>query len=395
MIKTLHIFDQFLPITEVWIHNLLFNCESIEHHIGAYHFLPVNNIDINKYKIVYHAQDKQRLRYVGSDKRSLSRYMELLEIKYVHITQGTTQSKLTDYCSENNIEIIHAHFANIGWEFLSVARKTGLPFFISFYGWDYEKLSFINPKYDKRIQVLFKEVTGIICEGNHGKEILKKKGCKSDKIFIQKLGIDVENIVFRKGSNEKKKIRLVQVASITPKKGHIYAIKALAQVVERNKNVTLTFIGNESESDLKAKLEEEVRILKLQNHVSFINQIEYENLHKTLSDYDVFIHPSCYADDMDCEGGAPIVLLDAQAVGLPIISTFHCDIPEEVVDGHTGILCPEKDENSLAEAILHFKQMDNKRFSEFSLNARKHVEDNYDIRKTAPRLTDIYKHSLL
>ena len=33
---------------------------------------------------------------------------------------------------------------------------------------------------------------------------------------------------------------------------------------------------------------------------------------------------------MDCEGGAPIVLLDAQATGLPIISTKHCDIPDEV-----------------------------------------------------------------
>ena len=394
MPNILHIFNQFLPTTENWILNTIRNARGIRHFISAYHFLENRCIE-KDFEYAIDAEDKTRELYVSSSTKGVKRIVERLWIKSYHLYKGTTQCRLVRYCKSHNIEILHAHFANIGWEFLSVARKTGLPYFVSFYGWDYEKLSFINPKYDKRIQVLFKEATGIICEGNHGKEILKKKGCKSDKIFIQKLGIDVENIVFRKGSNEKKKIRLVQVASITPKKGHIYAIRALAQVVERNKNVALTFIGNESESGLKAKLEEEVRILKLQNHVSFVNQIEYENLHKTLSEYDVFIHPSCYAEDKDCEGGAPIVLLDAQAVGLPIISTFHCDIPEEVVDGHTGILCPEKDENSLAEAILHFKQMDNKRFSEFSLNARKHVEDNYDIRKTAPRLTDIYKQALL
>ncbi len=61
--------------------------------------------------------------------------------------------------------------------------------------------------------------------------------------------------------------------------------------------------------------------------------------------------PVATLKDMDCEGGAPVVLLDAQATGMPVISTTHCDIPDEVVHGETGLLSPEKDVGALAELI--------------------------------------------
>jgi colanic acid/amylovoran biosynthesis glycosyltransferase len=41
------------------------------------------------------------------------------------------------------------------------------------------------------------------------------------------------------------------------------------------------------------------------------------------------------------------------AYGMPIVSTFHCDIPEVVIDGVSGFLVPEKDVNALAERLEH------------------------------------------
>ena len=118
--------------------------------------------------------------------------------------------------------------------------------------------------------------------------------------------------------------------------------------------------------------------------------VNYETLYKTLEGYDVFIHPSCYADDRDCEGGAPVVLLDAQATGMPVIATRHCDIPDEVVHQKTGMLSNEKDIVGLAQSIEYFYNIDDRMFQAFSNNARNHVEENYNIVENSKNLRSIY-----
>ncbi len=97
---------------------------------------------------------------------------------------------------------------------------------------------------------------------------------------------------------------------------------------------------------------------------------------------------------MDCEGGAPIVLLDAQATGMPTISTNHCDIPDEVIHGNTGLLCKERDSSSIAQAIKTFYKMNQKEYNRYAKNARKHIEESYDIRKNAIKVMDIYNEIL-
>jgi colanic acid/amylovoran biosynthesis glycosyltransferase len=86
-----------------------------------------------------------------------------------------------------------------------------------------------------------------------------------------------------------------------------------------------------------------------------------------------------------------VVLLDAQATGMPVISTTHCDIPSEVIDGETGLLAPERDVGGLAEHIRRFYAMDASEYQGFCKRARKHVEEQYDIARNAVALRDIYQ----
>jgi colanic acid/amylovoran biosynthesis glycosyltransferase len=125
--------------------------------------------------------------------------------------------------------------------------------------------------------------------------------------------------------------------------------------------------------------------------VFFYEWVDPGQLHDLMRDYHVFIHPSCYSQNMDCEGGAPIVLLDAQATGLPVISTTHCDIPDEVSHGLTGLLSPEKDVESLAKSIEIFYHMGQDEYDEFSVRARLHVSRTYDIRSNAKKLRQLYQ----
>ena len=83
------------------------------------------------------------------------------------------------------------------------------------------------------------------------------------------------------------------------------------------------------------------------------------------------------------------MLLDAQATGMPVISTFHCDIPEEVINGKTGILIPENDYNALADAIERFLNVPDI-LEKYGAAGRGHVEKNYSACNQAEFLEAIY-----
>ncbi|HKR03594.1 MAG TPA: glycosyltransferase, partial [Bacteroidia bacterium] len=90
------------------------------------------------------------------------------------------------------------------------------------------------------------------------------------------------------------------------------------------------------------------------------------------------------------EGGAPVVILDAEATGMPVISTTHCDIPSEVIHKQTGLLSPEKNAIALTESIVRFYRMTNETYKRFSEEARSHIEQNFDTVKNTASLRNIY-----
>ena len=152
----------------------------------------------------------------------------------------------------------------------------------------------------------------------------------------------------------------------------------------------LTFVGGNSNSEVKKQVKKFIEENNLAQKVNILPPIEFSQLHHFLKDYHVFIHPSCYAKDHDCEGGAPIVFLDAQATGMPVISTRHCDIPGEIIHQKTGLLSEERDISAIAENINVFYQMENAAYQTYCENARNHIERNFDCAKNAEKLLSTY-----
>jgi colanic acid/amylovoran biosynthesis glycosyltransferase len=293
-----------------------------------------------------------------------------------------------------NIDIVHSHFANLGCEMMEVLKGKKVKHFVSYYGFDYERLPFTRPEYVEKYRQLFEEADGFICEGTHGARTLEKMGCPPSKIHVVRLGIPVDQVQFVNRHKNHNSLKLIQVASMTEKKGHYYTIRAFAEAVKTCPEMSLTLIGSPKMPDdvsIQIDLQEQIRLHRLEAKVKLIDRIDYSFLHQMLAEHDVFIHPSCYTAKRDCEGGAPVVLLDAEATGMPVISTRHCDIPDEVIHGCTGLLSEERDIQSLVENIKQFYLMNNDEFNEYSQRAREHIDLNYNIRMSGHSLLNVYK----
>jgi colanic acid/amylovoran biosynthesis glycosyltransferase len=103
----------------------------------------------------------------------------------------------------------------------------------------------------------------------------------------------------------------------------------------------------------------------------------------------VFLHPSVVDDEGRSEGGAPTTILEAQALGVPVVSTLHCDIPYVTRPGESALLVPERDGPALADALRTLLD-DPARREAMGRAGRRHVEEHHDIAREAERLEHRY-----
>jgi colanic acid/amylovoran biosynthesis glycosyltransferase len=106
----------------------------------------------------------------------------------------------------------------------------------------------------------------------------------------------------------------------------------------------------------------------------------------------VFCVPSVVAASGDAEGFG-MVFIEAQAMGLPVVSTFSGGIPEAVRHGETGLLVKERDPRGLAQAILRLLEGD-ELWQRFSLAGRRNVENHFNLAWQTARLEKVFERLL-
>jgi colanic acid/amylovoran biosynthesis glycosyltransferase len=106
--------------------------------------------------------------------------------------------------------------------------------------------------------------------------------------------------------------------------------------------------------------------------------------------HQVFVSPSMTAEDGDTEGGLPVTLIEMAATGMPVVTTNHCDVPELVLSGVTGLQAPERNVDQLAEHLRWLYQNPAK-WQSIADAARKRVEAEFDASTQGIRLGQIYQ----
>jgi colanic acid/amylovoran biosynthesis glycosyltransferase len=287
-------------------------------------------------------------------------------------------------------EVLHAHFAQVGVWALPVARQLGCPLVVSFYGYDYEQLPLRKPAYARAYQQLFAEAALLLTEGPHGARVLEGMGCPASKIRVQPLGLDLTGMTAVPRRKPANTLRLVQAASFTAKKGQLDTLEAFRRALPQCPGMTLTLVGEPLDKQLVAEVDARIAALP-EGRAQRLDFVPSGQFHEWLAQFDVFIHPSRYAPDRDCEGGAPVVLLDAQRMGLPVLSTTHCDIPQVVAQARSGLLSAEGEPQALAQGIRRFYAMPEAEYLRFSTEALALVHTRFDVRKLGEQLGGVYR----
>jgi len=285
--------------------------------------------------------------------------------------------------------LFHAHQGQEGARWLNFATENNIPIITSFYGMDVSKLGKI-PYWHKRFTELFQRGKLFLAEGNHLKKQLIELGCPHEKIIVQHLGVAVDAYPKKKNyTSDDSRITVLQVASFREKKGIIYSLQAVAEAVKLNKNIIFKIIGD---GDIKTKTAYNslVEQIQIKAHVEFLGIKSHAEMIKEMTAADMFIHPSVTALDGDNEGGAPVCIIEASAIGLPIVSTFHADIPEVVLNDKTGFLSAEKNVDGLARSILTLAD-DHKLREIFGTAGIAHIREHYNLQVQIKKLEEIYR----
>lgn len=357
----LHLFNRYLNKSEHWAFDLIRHTPDVKTSIAARRFLPHNYYPSDFTFVDTFLGGLQEAPLSTAGVSLVNRLFKRAGRWLMDKGTRTDTDLLLEYIRQNRVDILHAHFAPVAVHYKDLIERAGLPLVVSFYGYDYEYLPFTRPEYRQSYQWLFQRADQVLCEGPYGMQVLANMGCPAHKLTLQPLGIVPEPTLPRphKASNT---LRLLQVAAFTEKKGQLDAVKAFHTALDQCPDMTLTLVGSTRDEAYFEAVKSYIAESGLADKVRLLHWIDGDQLAAFMADYHVFIHPSRYSRERDCEGGAPVVLMRAQWQGLPVIATTHCDIPFLVQHPTTGLLTPEAEVAALAQSIIHFYRMDDADF---------------------------------
>ncbi len=313
---------------------------------------------------------------------------EVCESIYLKFLNSFYEKKIR----ESNASLIHAHFGTAGYKCLRAKQTLGLPLIITFYGVDISECV-RNPYWIARYQTMFKHADLCIVLCDEALNRLVAIGCPKEKIVVWDIGIPLDEYSWREPMPTKTP-RFLTVARFTQKKGHRYLIAAFRKISSDYPGATLTLLGN---GPLKNEILRTISDQGLSSKITLIDTSGTKDFFgafkEALNSHDIFVHPSVVASKGDDEGGPPVVITNAMAVGLPVISTRVGGIGRAVADGVNGLLSEAADTDSLA-GKMRFLIEHPGLWEIFSINGRKIVEEKFSRDTQIAALEKIYRQVL-
>lgn len=209
-------------------------------------------------------------------------------------------------------------------------------------------------------KLIFKNSYKNIAPSNYLKYEFEKMGYKT--VFIPNI-IEINNYTFK----ERKKLNpnLLYVRAFDYIYNPIMAIKVLYNLKQTFPEAKLCMIGPFKDNSIN-KVKKEISNLKLTNSVEITGVLTKKEWHKKSEEFDIFINTTNFDN-------TPISVMEAMALGLPVVSTNAGGLPYLISDNFDGFLVDKNDATAMTNKIINLLN-DTNLASKITLNARKKVE---------------------
>ena len=367
METVMHLKRNFLPLTEGFVYNQIASMKRFKPVVLAiYH----RNRNTFPFKDVYAEEN-------------LKSFFFMNEIYYRFFKKSPFFDSVL---RKTKPLLFHAHFGFDAVYFLPL-KKFSIPMITSFYGYD----ATVYPREHKSVyKKLFENCELFLVPTKSLKADLISLGCDPNKLCVQHLGIDVDRFKFKK-RKIKDSTKFLAVARFVEKKGLCYLLFAFSKLAKEFSNVKLTIVGD---GPLRNELYDISKRLGLD--VKFINNFDYPKPHEVvlnaMYNSDVLVSPSITASNGDKES-LNLTNIEAQATGMPVISTWHDGIPEGILDKKTGFLVNEKDIDGPYEKMKYLVENPKVR-NRLGKKGRRHVEIEFNLKFQIRKLEDIYAKTI-
>lgn len=282
-------------------------------------------------------------------------------------------------------DIFHCHFGTLGPDVAAARDHLGYAgrVVVAFHGSDIS--SHVATNGPGAFDELFRSGALLLPISDHWRTRLLELGASPEQVVIHRMGVHVSRFDFEpRVSDPQRALRVLSVGRMVEKKGFVHGLAAVAQVHRSGRAIEYTIVGD---GPLRESLHAEADRLGVRDRVRFAGPQPRERVYELMQDNDVFLCPSVTAGNGDKEG-IPMVLMEAMASGIPVVSSFHSGIPELVEDGVSGLLATEGDHAALAESVLRIAE-DPALARGIATNGRRRVEREFDVDMLVTRLASL------
>lgn len=293
--------------------------------------------------------------------------------------------------AERDVALLHAHFGVEGVYAAPLARALRIPLVTTLHGFDVTvtrarllrsgKVSWVN--YAIWRDDLLSTGATFVCVSEYVRRRALDWGYPADRIAVLPIGVDVDLI---QPTPFVERPRILHVARLVEVKGTADLLRAFAVVRRAVPEAELVVVGA---GPLRERLVNLAAELGLGASVRFLGALPYAETLHWMGQSRLLCLPSVTASTGAREG-LGMVLLEAAALGRPVVGTDHGGIPEAVTDGANGLLVAEHDVGGLAERLLALLR-DPDLCERLGRTGREMVVERFDLRRQTAKLESLYR----
>ena len=200
-----------------------------------------------------------------------------------------------------------------------------------------------------------------------------------DKMHVVRCGVPFDRLPSKVDGGSS---TITCVGRLSPEKGQTGLLRAFARLRSKHPDAVLRLVGDGPDRDALERLASD---LGIGGAVTFAGRLPEQETLAEIARADILVLPSFME-------GLPIVLMEAMALGVPVIASRVAGIPELVSDGKTGLLFAPSDWDELAHCMERL--LGDKALGEsLAQNGKWKITSEFDTRKSAKILGDLFRSS--